>query len=282
MTLHSHLLKTALFLIACLSTTFQAKADINFSNGNLEKVKKDAAAEGKLYFVDFTAAWCAPCRIMDEYTFTDPSLGYYVRKNYLAAKVDIDNFDGVGYKQQYNITSLPSVLVFNSSGRLVGRYEESLSASKMLEILKKHDIPSNRKKVASAPKAKPKPAPNYSRPSSKPKINTKPKTKPVSTAKPAAPKGNGLFRFDVSSQPSVGFSVQIGVYADYENVLREVAKFKRLFNEPILVHIDKLTNKTVYRVMVGDFGSKGQAERFTSKVKQKGLEGYARSLVGLK
>lgn len=281
MTKHSHILKTALFLIACLSTTFQAKADINFSTGSLDKVKKDAAAEGKLYFVDFTAAWCAPCRIMDEYTFTDPSLGYYVRKNYLAAKVDIDNFDGVGYKQQYNITSLPSVLVFNSSGRLVGRYEESLSASKMLEILKKHDIPSNRKKVASAPKAKPKPAPNYSRPSSKPTATPKPKAKPAAPAKPA-PTGNGLYRFDVRDQESKGFSVQIGVYADYENVLREVSKFKRLFSEPILVHIDKLTNKTVYRVMVGEFGSMGQAERFTGQVKQKGLDGFARNLEGLK
>ncbi len=277
-------------LLLCLPLTLllftKAESAIDFRKGSLEKIKETAGQEGKLYFVNFTASWCSPCKFMDDYTYTDPGLSYYVRQNYLATKVDIDAFDGVGYKQQYNIRSLPSILIFNSKGRLVGRYEESMSASKMISVLKQYDNPSNRIKTK----------PTYSRPPLAPKkktttratptkkVNTSPSGR-TSPAKPKAkpiPQGKGLYRFEVTKQASSGYSVQIGVYGDYENVLRETAKFKNLFSEPIIVHIDKIRGKTVYRVMVGEFGAESQASRFTGTVKSKGLEGFVKDLSGLR
>ena len=273
-------------LLLCLPLTLllftKAESAIDFRKGNLEKVKEIAGQEGKLYFVNFTASWCSPCKFMDDYTYTDPGLSYYVRQNYLATKVDIDAFDGVGYKQQYNIRSVPSILIFNSQGRLVGRYEESMSASKMINVLKQYDSPGNRIKTKakySRPPLKPtKAAPKKTKPTKR--INTSP-SKPKPKAKPI-PQGKGLYRFEVTKQASSGYSVQIGVYGDYENVLRETAKFKNLFAEPIIVHIDKIRGKTVYRVMVGEFGSENQASRFTGIVQSKGLEGFVKDLSGLK
>jgi len=274
-------------LLVCLPLTLlllsKANAAIDFRKGSLEKIKEIAGQEGKLYFVNFTASWCSPCKFMDDYTYTDPSLSYYVRKNYLATKVDIDAFDGIGYKNQYNIRAVPSILIFNSKGRLVGRYEESMSASKMISVLKQYDRPENR--IKSKPK--------YTRPALKPapkkvtptkKVNTSPsgRTSPAKPKTKVIPQGKGLYRFEVTKQASSGYSVQIGVYGDYENVLRETAKFKNLFAEPIIVHIDKIRGKTVYRVMVGEFSSESQASRFTGRVKSKGLEGFVKDLSGLK
>jgi len=275
-------------LLVCLPLTLllftKAESAVDFRKGNLEKIKEIAGQEGKLYFVNFTASWCSPCKVMDDYTYTDPGLSYYVRQNYLATKVDIDAFEGVGYKQQYNIRSLPSILIFNSKGRLVGRYEESMSATKMINVLKQYDRPENR--VKSKPK--------YSRPPLTPtkttprkttttkikRVNTSP-SKPKPKAKPI-PRGKGLYRFEVTKQASSGYSVQIGVYGDYENVLRETAKFKDLFAEPIIVHIDKMKTKTVYRVMVGEFNNQRDASRFTGRVQAKGLEGFVKDLSTLK
>lgn len=247
------------------------KADIDFRTESMGALQKDAGREGKLYFINFTAAWCSPCQIMKEYTFTDPGLSYYVRKNYLAYEIDWDSFDGFGYRKQYNIKSLPTILVFNSKGKMVGKYEESFSATNMLKMLKKHDKPANRVKSGGP----------ISRP---PLVNTKPKKKSTNTAKgkPQAPSGNGLFLFDVKPKASTGYSVQIGVYAEYGNVLKEVSKFKKMFNEPILVHIDKLANKTVYRVMVGEFSTKTQGQQFTRRVKDKGLSSFVKDLSTLK
>ncbi len=278
---HTSKLRLLLCLPLALLLFIKAESAIDFRKGSLEKIKETAGQEGKLYFVNFTASWCSPCKFMDDYTYTDPGLSYYVRQNYLATKVDIDAFDGVGYKQQYNIRSLPSILIFNSKGRLVGRYEESMSASQMISVLKQYDSPSNRVKVK----------PKYSRPPLAPKkttptkkVNTSPsgRTSPSRPKAKVIPQGKGLYRFEVTKQASSGYSVQIGVYGDYENVLRETAKFKDLFAEPIIVHIDKIRGKTVYRVMVGEFSSESQASRFTGKVKNKGLEGFVKDLSGLK
>ena len=262
---------------------FQASADIEFKSGSLDDLKENAATEGKLYFVNFTAAWCAPCQLMKEYTFTDPGVSYYARKSYLASQVNWDSFDGFDYRQQYNIRSLPAILVFNSKGKMVGKYEESLSATKMLEVLKKHDEPNNRVKIATSP------APgSVSRPpltTAKPKINTKPTraTTPATSSKgKLQTTGSGLYLFDVSPKASTGFSVQIGVYAEYGNVLKEVSKFKNMFDEPILVHIDKLASKTVFRVMVGEFSTVADGERFTKQVKEKGLDSFVKDLSTLK
>ena len=281
---HTPILRLFLCLPLILLFFTKAESAIDFRKGSLEKIQQLAAQEGKLYFVNFTASWCSPCKFMDDYTYTDPGLSYYVRKNYLATKVDIDAFEGVGYKKQYNIRSLPSILIFNSKGRLVGRYEESMSATKMLNVLKQYDSPGNRIKEK----------PKYSRPPLTPqkttptrttptkKINTSPSRKPTAPKAKPIPQGKGLYRFEVTKQASSGYSVQIGVYGDYENVLRETAKFKNLFAEPIIVHIDKIRGKTVYRVMVGEFGSESQASRFTGIVKSKGLEGFVKDLSGLK
>ena len=255
-------------------SAYQTTAAIDFKQGSLENLQKLAAQEGKLYFVNFTASWCSPCKLMDDYTYTDPGLSYYVRQNYLATKVDVDAFDGVSYKQQYNIQSVPSILIFNSKGDMMGRYEGSMSASQMINLLKKYDQPHNRIKST----------PSYSRPALKPaptpKVNAVPLKSIPTPVKPkkVIPQGSGLYRFDVQKQISRGYSVQIGVYADYENVLRETAKFKNLFNQPILVHIDKLTNKTVYRVLVGEFDRSSDANQLMSQVNNRGLEGFVKDL----
>lgn len=284
----SHPLKFLIFLVFSVAFNGLLMADdpagVKFFTGSLKKVEEKAAREGKLYFVEFVAAWCMPCREMDETTFKDPALANYIEGSYVASKIDVDDFDGVVYKNQYNIKVLPTFLVFNSSGKLLGRYEEAMSAAKMLPLLKNYDNAANRKKSGTETTTPTTPsAGGISRPPLKPEVPgaspATPSAKPAATAQPG---GKGLFRFDVSKQASQGYSVQIGVYGDYENVLRESARFKELFKEVILVHIDKLNDKTVYRLLIGNFDSQKEADSLALKIKEKGLSGYVKDLAGLK
>ena len=131
------------------STTF-------FHKGDLEKIKTQASNEGKLYFVDFYADYCYACKLMDETTFVDPSLGNYVKNTYIPYKVDVMmDFDGISMKDEYNIKVLPTILVFNSKGDLVGRYESMLGPTRMMKELRKYDIPENRIKSGNAPVEEP-------------------------------------------------------------------------------------------------------------------------------
>jgi len=137
--------KIALIALAILGFACSAAASgptISFSSA-----KKKAAREGKVLLVDFTAAWCMPCRWMDETTFSDPQVLSYLRENYVSIKVDIDDFDGFALKQQYNVSTLPTMLFFSSDGRQVDRVEEGVGATEMLDRLRQNNISTNRIKL---------------------------------------------------------------------------------------------------------------------------------------
>lgn len=276
-----------------------------FLQASFEEVKARAATEGKLFFVDFYADYCYNCKLMDETTFVDPLLKRYVAQSYLPIKVHLEDFDGITLQQQYGIRVLPTILVFNSSGELIDRYEEALSGSQLLIKLKQHDTPSNRLQsggplAASAPDPqsppgrKPTPPTVDNRPTltGMSSYNTDPTSSgfapmaensslsanvgtsivpgtgspvTIATAPTAEPQGQDpahLFQFNVRVYPTDGYGVQIGVFGQYGNVLREVQQLQRDFQQPVLVNISELNGKTVYNVIVGSFETRRSAMAF--------------------
>ncbi len=274
-------MKTFLFSLLFLATFFTAEAaKVPFIEGGIYKAKETAGREGKLYFVDFYATWCMPCRLMDETTFEDPSVVAYVKKYYVPVKVDVDDFDGVAYKQQYNVKVLPTTLIFNSKGQLLEKVEEALSPSRMLDLLKKHNKSFNRKVTIKTPVD----APTTTKPyKPEPKVvHSSPKKKASPKHKKTKSAGSGLFRFDVKREPATGYSVQVGVFADYANVLQQTATLKEKYgSKPLLVHIATLGDKLVYRVMLGRFSTKPAAAQFLHKIKSNGGDGVIKTLAEL-
>ena len=136
-------LKTLLVvsLIFCFSGI---QANVNFQKGTYEDVQKEAGYEGKLVFVSFSAIWCAPCKVMDQYTYGNQQVADYANANFLALKLDVDSFDGIELKMKHNVQAMPTVLFFNSLGEIVAKHEKALTAVQMLEIMKELDRPSYR------------------------------------------------------------------------------------------------------------------------------------------
>ena len=93
--------------------------------------------------------------------------------------------------------------------------------------------------------------------------------------------GQGLFRFSVERQPSQGFSVQTGVYADYGNVLIAAEKLQKQFKQPIVVNINELAGKTVYKVLVGVFDKSADANSLQKTMKAGGVDGFVKDLKGM-
>ncbi len=91
--------------------------------------------------------------------------------------------------------------------------------------------------------------------------------------------GQGLFRFTVERQPSKGWGVQAGVYAEYGNVLIQVEKFQRQFpGYPIIVNINELGGKTVYKVILGAFSTIDEAKKLNEQLKAAGISSFPADL----
>lgn len=93
--------------------------------------------------------------------------------------------------------------------------------------------------------------------------------------------GKGLFRFNVQKQPAQGWGVQIGAFYDYGNVLIQAEKLQSQFNQPVIVNINELEGKTVYKVVVGAFNNSSDAKQLLQRMEAQGIKGFARNLQDL-
>ncbi len=305
-----------LLLILMGAKVAEQPAGVQFYQGNLESALLKAQKEGKLVFVDFYANWCAPCKLMDEYTFTDAGVAEYMKDKYIPIKMNIDDFEGFSLKNQYNIKMLPTLLVLNCNGKEIERKEEGLIPSNLKTFLGRNFVPKNicdviedEEPIVSAPSN---PKPVVDKPTiSKPNIPTKPtidkptiptpadkptyepspspapspttNTSPPPATKPNLSSETGLFKFNVDKMVMNGYSVQMGGYEEYGNVLREIDKFQIKFpNVETLVFISKSGNKTMYKVLLGHFNSRESAVAFQSKVKKEYADCFIKNLSQLK
>ena len=93
--------------------------------------------------------------------------------------------------------------------------------------------------------------------------------------------GRGLFRFTVARQESKGWGVQIGAFAEYGNVLIQVEKLQSQFGVPVIVNINELNGKTVYKTVVGAFDNKIDANALFTRMKAAKVNGFLRNLEDL-
>ncbi len=93
--------------------------------------------------------------------------------------------------------------------------------------------------------------------------------------------GRGIFRFQVRRQEPTGYGVQIGAFAEYGNVLIQAEKLESLFDAPIIVSINQLNGKTVYKIVVGAFENKRDAKTLLNRVKDQGINGFVRAIKDL-
>ena len=124
----------ALVPITLMIMAFKGKTTVQFMATDWDTAKNKAFSEGKLYFVDFDASYCATCRNMDQSTYMSSQLANYMEKNVVALRVDVQDFDGVMWSQQYEVEALPTMLVFNEEGKLVKKIVGYQSASDLMDV----------------------------------------------------------------------------------------------------------------------------------------------------
>lgn len=226
-------------------------ASVQFIN----EARKKAAEEGRLLFANFHAEWCAPCQWMDKNTYSSPMVSELLQQNYISVKINIDKEEGYFLKKTYDIKYLPTVLIFNSEGKLIDRVEETLSPIKMSEILTRHNTALNKMVI-------------------KHDLNQSPSLSNDFVSESMNKQSEAFKKHFMSKQVNKIFRVQIGVFTSYQQAEEMIKKLSELTEEPITVVTEYSNGNPVFKVRAGQFYTYDEARELKSKLmKDCGLDG---------
>lgn len=247
-----NIIAASFFLCVLCSSSVSNATDVSvkFSDEKVNEAIKRASAEGKLVFMDFYASWCTPCKWMDKTTFRSPKVIKALRESFIPVKINIDNTEGFAAKNRYNVNYLPTILILNSKGQLVERIEETLDAEKLVQLLSVHDHPKNKRIIKHA-------------------FNTSPYDINKNNADGVDPWKISKEDYDrYKSEKRRSYKVQVGMYESFAAAQKKVNALREIFVDPIVVINDYRDNKVLFKVMLGQFGTIGEATSFVKLLRE--------------
>jgi thioredoxin-related protein len=94
---------------------------IAFHKGTWNEALQLAKKEGKPIFLDISASWCGPCKMLKSKTFPDSEVGEFYNANFINVAVDGEKGEGVDLAGKYKIKGYPSLIYIDKNGQLIAQ-----------------------------------------------------------------------------------------------------------------------------------------------------------------
>jgi thiol-disulfide isomerase/thioredoxin len=82
----------------------------------LMPVLEEAQRINKPVFLEFSASWCVPCKVMEEEIFTQPVVYRVLNDRFINLKMDYDKQTTKTVASIYEVSSLPTILMLDPQG----------------------------------------------------------------------------------------------------------------------------------------------------------------------
>lgn len=126
------LLVLLLFIVVAVGLTARSSAPGEpFVNMPLDQALAKARQEGKLVFVDFGAAWCPPCKMLNATTWKNDAVRTALRDNTIPLQIDVEEQPTLAGR--YNVRATPTLMLLSPDGKVLHRTEGYLSAEEFLK-----------------------------------------------------------------------------------------------------------------------------------------------------
>ncbi|HVF09345.1 MAG TPA: thioredoxin family protein [Abditibacteriaceae bacterium] len=99
---------------------------------SMEVALQEAKRTKKPIMVDFYADWCGPCKMLDQYVYTDPSV-IEQAKQWVTVKVDVEKNRELAYK--YEVSALPTVAFLKPDGTVIAGFKGVPTSANLVEVM---------------------------------------------------------------------------------------------------------------------------------------------------
>jgi thiol-disulfide isomerase/thioredoxin len=123
-------------LVADLQAIVPGAADVTAGikwHNSVDKALKLAMKDKKPVMIDFFTTWCGPCHLIDDRTYSDPSVVAY-SSNFICVKIDAEK--DVQAAMKYKISAYPTIILLNPEGAIVKSITGFRGPASYLQILK--------------------------------------------------------------------------------------------------------------------------------------------------
>jgi len=110
---------------------------IHFFEGSWADAVKKAKKEKKALFLDISASWCGPCKMLKRYSFPNGEVGEFFNQYYVSMEVDGEVGEGIVLATKFMIDGYPSLFFMDANEKILMTAVGYHPANKLLELAKK-------------------------------------------------------------------------------------------------------------------------------------------------